>query len=30
VEMARAGLTPWDPDDVVRVTTLACTLLEIA
>lgn len=29
VEMAHAGLTPWDPDDVVRVTTLAGTLLEI-
>lgn len=30
VEMAHAGLTPWDPDDVVRVTTLAGALLEIA
>jgi 8-oxo-dGTP pyrophosphatase MutT (NUDIX family) len=30
VEMAHAGLTPWDPGDVVRVTTLAATLLEIA
>jgi len=30
VEMAHAGLTSWDPDDVVRVTTLAGTLLQIA
>jgi ADP-ribose pyrophosphatase YjhB (NUDIX family) len=30
VEMAHAGLTPWDPADVVRVTTLADALLEIA
>ncbi len=28
-EMARAGLTPWDPADVRRVTTLASTLLDL-
>ena len=30
VEMAHAGLTPWDPDDVTRVTTLAAALLDLA
>jgi len=30
VQMAHAGLTPWDPDDVVRVTTLAGASLQIA
>lgn len=30
VEMAHAGLTPWDAGDVARVTTLAETLLQIA
>jgi len=28
-EMARAGLTLWDPQDVLRVTTLAATLLSL-
>jgi hypothetical protein len=30
VEMAHGGLTPWDPADVVRVTTLAGALLDLA